>query len=151
VLTGRQPTYYGWNSRGRVIGCAGPGVQVFDLASGNRLWSVELASEPNRFQMTPMGLTRNYVAAVVKDNAITQAGTVWLIDRQTGRVAQKIELPGVQNMPQPSGFFMHMAMGAPVAVKDRLVVETLTGIEVYGKKASGDATTQPATRATNAP
>ena len=151
VLTSTRPTNYGWNSRGRVIGCADPGVQMFDLASGNRLWSVELASEPKGYQITLMGLTRNYVAAVVKDNAITRAGTVWLIDRQTGRVSQKIELPGVQNMPQPSGFFMHMAMGAPVAVKDRLVVETLTGIEVYGKKASGDATTQPATRATNAP
>jgi outer membrane protein assembly factor BamB len=142
VLGGSQPNYSRQNvlsARG-VIQIQEPSLHAFDLVTGKTLWQADLSTGGGQPLLVQVGQTRQHLVVVAKENAITRPARLLIIDAQTGKVAQKIELPTVQNLPQPAGYFQHMAMSAPAAAGGRLVVETLKGIEVYGtKEAPGDA------------
>ncbi len=113
-----------------------PSLQVFDLASGKRLWDpVDLnpGAESYVYAMPPE-VGRKYVCALTKVQPFTRPSTLRIIDSATGENAQEpLTIPGVQaNQRTPNQLMM---LGAsPVLTSGRLVLDTPKGVVVYGRK-----------------
>jgi len=128
-LNGRRGGQYG-----QITNTRGINLQKFNLADGKRLWSRNIASAARYYpNVLPMTVGRNHVVVSARHYQAGQPCYVHIIDSETGRDAQKIDLraPGAVIKDEPR---RRQAMGPPVMTAGRLVVETTEGVSVNGEK-----------------
>ncbi len=122
---------------GRLSYARSPSLQVFDTTTGKLQWSANLSMQgPNlNLYVMPVEVCRTHVTTLVKQSYnIPSYGLV--LDRRTGRLVQKIEIPGVQ--PQRGVRAMHHMrhywIGSPALAQGRMLLETHKAFQVYGTK-----------------
>jgi len=108
-------------------------VQKFDPATGDLLWSRPiLVSRQNSswFVMPPIN-GRRHLAFLVNQQNPGMSKDVFLVDKATGKIVERIDLSGRGDDPVAEAGRLR-SISSPAMTNGRLVVETAKGIVVYG-------------------
>ena len=129
-LSGMRNRYFG-----RQTLVAGMGVQKIDIADGQVLWKNELGPSNYYYYSLPLIVSDNAIVVTCKDTQQTKPRHVHLLDSETGRVAQDIEVyKGVAGVMKQGDRVRLNAVLQPLLLKNRLIVETFEGVSVYKQK-----------------
>ena len=122
---------------GRLFHSMEPSLQAFDLTTAEALWSVDLSSNINigkSAYLVAVQFGRNHISVIIKEQSLSQSPVAMVIENGGGNVVQKLTLPNVMSARPNERQFRHLYLSSPVIASDRLVVETHTGLEIYGGK-----------------
>ena len=119
-----------------------PVVQAVDLTSGETIWSASAGADSNiPGRSGPIALTESHVPVMTRSMSV-QRGTQWyLLDKNTGKLAQSGELQALPVEKAGSGprVLRHFTLG-PLAITDgRMVIEDYDGICVMGQASASSA------------
>ncbi|MBT3200226.1 MAG: PQQ-binding-like beta-propeller repeat protein, partial [Phycisphaerales bacterium] len=129
-LSGMRNRYFG---RQTLVG--GMGVQKIDIADGTVLWKNELGPLNYYYYSLPLIVSDNALAVACKDTQQTKPRHVYLLDSETGRSVQNIELyKGVTGVMKQGDRVRLGAVLQPLLLGKQLVVETFEGVSVYKQK-----------------
>ncbi len=119
---------------GRFFYCKEPTLHAFDLTTAEALWSADLSSDTKMAScIMPLQVGGNHISVIVKGPSHYQSPVAMVIETGGGKVVQKLTLPNRMSA-RTDERVRHMYLGSPVIAADRLVVETHTGLEIYGRK-----------------
>jgi len=129
-ISGNRNNYYGTQSMVK-----GLGVQKIDLADGKVAWRSEPGAVNYYYYSLPTIVAGGTVVVACKDTQQTLARYVHLLDAESGKSVQKVEVyKGPAGVMKQGDRVRVSSMLQPILIGGRLVLETFDSVSVYKQK-----------------
>jgi hypothetical protein len=123
------------SSREEEIRSNGLAICCFDPNSGEFLWYAPLLSPRGRetiYILSRLQIGRDHLVVTARNRLADHMGTCFIVNRHTGKLVQTFVLNNPGGGRNQDYLQRHGSIGRVTIAKNRLFVETMNGISVYG-------------------